>query len=1039
MKRFFILICIFLSFSINAEANFYTTNFPNSENPISESNHWTNGKTTGVDWSDIVTTPGLAYGTQAGNFVAPPYNDSIAVLTGTWGPDQYARAVAHCSSSGGAFYEEVEILLRFSITAHNAHGYEVVFSCPGMAAGLYSGVVRWNGALNDFTILVSGLSGPQYGVSDGDVIEASIVGNLITVKRNGSVVTTVTDNTWTTGNPGMGFYNELGGSGANADHGHTSYTASNNPIGTAPDTTGPAVAITSHTNNQTVTSSPITVAGTASDSGLGNSGISSVTINGVAASGGTASGSGTANWSQSVALSAGANTITVIAKDASANQNSTTTSITVNYTPPDTTGPAVAITSHSNNQTVTSSPITVAGTASDSGLGNSGISSVTVNGVAASGGAASGSGTANWSQSVALNAGANTITVVAKDASANQNSTTVQITINLQPNQPPDGTITSPASNVTIVTGQSVNFQAMGTDPDNNLPLSYQWTFGGGAPNSSLQNPGLITFSTQGVYTVTLSVTDSLGLADPTPATRTITVSPPVAVAFVEPAGMCNGNTPCFTAIQQATAVVALGGTIKVAQGTYHENLSVNTSKNFILEGGWNSNFTTRATDPALTVIDGDLTGDGVGEGAVLALDASTGENINLTIERVTIQNGNNVDGGGISAMATATGLIDLNLSGNMIRNNKSTNTGGGIGLYAQGSGSKAQATLTNNMIYGNDTAGEGAGIFAYSDNSGNVALNLINNTITDNASTGTGGGLRVSASNGSATDVTVTNNILWGSSAAVGHDIAIHQSSGGTATVHSSYNDVGDVAADVGAPGTYNDLGNNIDADPLFVNFAGGDLHLGSGSPALDIGTATGAPATDFEADARPQGPGYDLGADERIAGPLAISVAALPGGQVGVGYSAPLGVSGGQSPCAITVSSGILPSGLSLAGPNIVGSPKQAGKKTFTIKVTDQLGASVSRKYTLSISKALTLSTSSLTSGKVSRSYNATVKAANGKTPYNWLIASGSLPAGLVFNNSTGKISGIPLSAGGAPLTFQVTDPLGGKAQKTLTLTIN
>ena len=158
-----------------------------------------------------------------------------------------------------------------------------------------------------------------------------------------------------------------------------------------------------------------------------------------------------------------------------------------------------------------------------------------------------------------------------------------------------------------------------------------------------------------------------------------------------------------------------------------------------------------------------------------------------------------------------------------------------------------------------------------------------------------------------------------------------------------------------------------------------------------------------------------------------------------MGVGYSAPLGVSGGQSPCAITVSSGILPSGLSLAGPNIVGSPKQAGKKTFTIKVTDQLGASVSRKYTLSISKALTLSTSSLTSGKVSRSYNATVKAANGKTPYNWLIASGSLPAGLVFNNSTGKISGIPLSVGGAPLTFQVTDPLGGKAQKTLTLTIN
>jgi hypothetical protein len=201
------------------------------------------------------------------------------------------------------------------------------------------------------------------------------------------------------------------------------------------DTIPPAVAITSHTNNQTVTTSPITVSGTASDSGLGNNGISSVTVNGVAASGGTATGSGTANWSQSVTLNPGANTIAVVAKDASSAQNSTTVQITVTYNPssPDSTGPAVAITSHINNQTVTTSPITVAGTASDSGLGNNGISSVTVNGVAATGGTAVGSGTANWSRSIALNPGSNTITVVAKDNSTNQNSTTVQITVTYSP------------------------------------------------------------------------------------------------------------------------------------------------------------------------------------------------------------------------------------------------------------------------------------------------------------------------------------------------------------------------------------------------------------------------------------------------------------------------------------------------------------------------------------------------------------------------------------------------------------------------------
>ena len=64
---------------------------------------------------------------------------------------------------------------------------------------------------------------------------------------------------------------------------------------------------------------------------------------------------------------------------------------------------------------------------------------MTVNGVAASGGTATGSGTANWSQSVALNAGANTITVVAKDASSNQNSSTVSITVNYTSTAPPPG------------------------------------------------------------------------------------------------------------------------------------------------------------------------------------------------------------------------------------------------------------------------------------------------------------------------------------------------------------------------------------------------------------------------------------------------------------------------------------------------------------------------------------------------------------------------------------------------------------------------
>jgi hypothetical protein len=53
-----------------------------------------------------------------------------------------------------------------------------------------------------------------------------------------------------------------------------------------------------------------------------------------------------------------------------------------------------------------------------------------------------------------------------------------------------------------------------------------------------------------------------------------------------------------------------------------------------------------------------------------------------------------------------------------------------------------------------------------------------------------------------------------------------------------------------------------NISADPMLD----GTLHLGASSPCLNTGTATEAPATDFDGDARPQGSGIDIGHDESM-----------------------------------------------------------------------------------------------------------------------------------------------------------------------------
>jgi hypothetical protein len=59
-------------------------------------------------------------------------------------------------------------------------------------------------------------------------------------------------------------------------------------------------------------------------------------------------------------------------------------------------------------------------------------------------------------------------------------------------------------------------------------------------------------------------------------------------------------------------------------------------------------------------------------------------------------------------------------------------------------------------------------------------------------------------------------------------------------------------------------------------------------------------------------------------------------------------------------------------------------------------------------------------------------------GSKPFTWSLIGGSLPAGLFLDTVAGRITGIPVAAGDTSLTFQVTDSLGGVAQRTLTLSV-
>jgi hypothetical protein len=218
-----LLTAVLFPHSSPKHATTYSTRFSHTENPISEGGNWTNGKADGVDWFDVETTPGKAFGNQT----TGEYTDPTAILKGTWGPDQTVTAKVFCAKPTSSYDQEVEIRLRSTITAHNCTGYEIFWRCL-TDSNAYTHVARWNGPVRDFTYIDNKHEGVGYGVANGDTVSASIVGNLISVYRNGALLFTVTDSTYTIGNPGMGFNYGVGTT--NADFGFTSYAATDTVI-----------------------------------------------------------------------------------------------------------------------------------------------------------------------------------------------------------------------------------------------------------------------------------------------------------------------------------------------------------------------------------------------------------------------------------------------------------------------------------------------------------------------------------------------------------------------------------------------------------------------------------------------------------------------------------------------------------------------------------------------------------------------------------------------------------------------------------------
>lgn len=202
----------------------YTTNFSASEDPIFENGNWINGEVVGLDWTNVSTTTGRAFGPATGS--RRDYDDAVALLTGTWGPDQTVEATVYTVNQNDSISEEVELRLRSTLSPNRCTGYEVLFSARSSTSA-YIQIVRWNGAIGNFTVLTPVSYSLPMGINTGDVVKATIVGDMITAYVNGVQKYQAIDSTYSDGSPGMGFYLS-GAFGVSGDYGFTRFSASSN-------------------------------------------------------------------------------------------------------------------------------------------------------------------------------------------------------------------------------------------------------------------------------------------------------------------------------------------------------------------------------------------------------------------------------------------------------------------------------------------------------------------------------------------------------------------------------------------------------------------------------------------------------------------------------------------------------------------------------------------------------------------------------------------------------------------------------------------
>lgn len=174
-----------------------------------------------------------------------------------------------------------------------------------------------------------------------------------------------------------------------------------------------------------------------------------------------------------------------------------------------------------------------------------------------------------------------------------------------------------------------------------------------------------------------------------------------------------------------------------------------------------------------------------------------------------------------------------------------------------------------------------------------------------------------------------------------------------------------------------------------------------------------------------------------------LTITNSALPQANASAPYTASLSAVGGVAPYIWSVVGGSLPQGIQLQGTSgvIAGTTSKQGSYPVSVQVTDASGHDATAGFSLTViapSVTLAITSSFLPAADASVPYSVPLSATGGVTPYQWSLASGSLPSGIQLQ-SNGVLTGITAVAGSYPVSLRVSDATGNHASAAFNLTVS